>query len=310
MSTAEQGSTADGPSPASVVKAAVPDRHSGTPPLHVTLLGTGTSTGVPVIGCDCNVCTSDDPRDTRTRCSCYVRVGPMGILIDTGPDFRQQALRYDVPRIDAVLYTHHHFDHVVGIDDLRPYFFQNRRTMPCYGHIDSVEVLRQTYDYIFGSDPYPGAANVHLDAVSGPFDVPSRYRDAEPIPVDPILVYHGEMPVYGYRLGDFAYVTDVSHVPSPSFDGLAGVDVLVLDALRPDPHPTHLSFDEAVAVAKRVGATQTYFVHMTHSVRHADANERLPDGMSLAYDGLTFRVPLTAPPAERDDSDRAGNQHT
>lgn len=267
------------------------DRHADTPPLSVTLLGTGTSTGVPVIGCQCPVCTSDDPCDTRTRCACYVRVGPMGLLIDTGPDFRRQALRENIDRIDAVCYTHHHFDHVVGIDDLRPFFFDNPRTMPCYAHADTAAVLRRNYDYIFGSDPYPGAANVALETVTGPFSVPSRYGDAAPVPVDPVLLHHGEMPVYGYRLGRFAYLTDASAIPEESFAYLDDIDVLVLDALRPDPHPTHFSFDEAVAVAHRIGARQTYFVHMTHALRHAEADARLPEGINLAYDGLRFEVP-------------------
>ena len=274
-----------------VVAGASPGRHTSTPPLTVTLLGTGTSTGVPVLGCGCEVCTSDDPRDTRTRCACYVRVGDMGLLVDTGPDFRQQALREDIGRIDAVCYTHHHFDHVVGLDDLRPFFFDNRQTMPCYTHPDTAAVLRRNYDYIFGSDPYPGAANVSIRVVDGPFEVPSRYDNSAAVPVDPILLYHGEMPVYGYRIGGFAYLTDVSRIPEPSYEGLQDVDVLVLDALRPRSHPTHFSFEEAVATARRVGARETYFVHMTHSVRHAEANARLPDDIQLAYDGLTVEVP-------------------
>ena len=268
-----------------------PDRHAGTPPLSVTLLGTGTSTGIPIIGCGCDVCTSDDPRDARTRCACYVRVGEMGLLIDTGPDFRQQALREGIDRIDAVCYTHHHFDHVVGLDDLRPFFFENKTVMPCYAHADTADVLRRNYDYIFGADPYPGAANVTLDVIDGPFRVPSRAGDEAAVPVDPILLRHGEMPVYGYRLGRFAYLTDASAIPEASFEQLHGVDVLVLDALRPDPHPTHFSFDEAVAAARRIGARETYFVHMTHAVRHAEADARLPDDIHLAYDGLTVEVP-------------------
>jgi len=267
------------------------DRHAQTPPLTVTLLGTGTSTGVPVLGCDCEVCTSDDPRDTRTRCSCYIEVGDVGLLIDTGPDFRQQALREGIDRIDAVCYTHHHFDHVVGIDDLRPFFFENKRAIPCYAHADTAARLRRNYDYIVGDDPYPGAANLDVEIVDGPFEVPSRYDDAVPVPVDPILLRHGEMPVYGYRLGRFAYLTDASAIPAASFENLKGIDVLVLDALRPDPHPTHFSFDEAVAAARRIGARETYFVHMTHAVRHAEADARLPDDIHLAYDGLTVEVP-------------------
>ncbi|MFB6229866.1 MAG: MBL fold metallo-hydrolase [Salinibacter sp.] len=276
-------------------KPSVYDRHASTPPLSVTLLGTGTSTGVPVIGCGCAVCSSNDDRDTRTRCACYIRVGPMGLLIDTGPDFRRQALREDIDRIDAVCYTHHHFDHVVGIDDLRPFFFDNSRAIPCYAHADTAEVLRARYEYLFGANPYPGAANVEMNVVDGPFRVPNRYDDSPPVPVDPVLLRHGEMPVYGYRLGRFAYLTDASALPEASFSLLENVDVLVLDALRPEPHPTHFSFDEAVAVARRVGARQTYFVHMTHNVHHAEANASLPDGIDLAYDGLTFEVPSAAP---------------
>ena len=278
------------PTAASVVSNAAADRHASSPPIRVTMLGTGTSTGVPVLGCSCEVCSSDDPRDTRTRCSCYVQVGNMGILIDTGPDFRRQALREDIGRIDAVCYTHHHFDHVVGLDDLRPFFFENTQVMPCYMHPDTASILRDNYDYIFGADPYPGAANVAIEEVTGPFTVPSRYNDAPPVPVDPLLLYHGRTPVYGYRIGSFAYLTDVSRIPEASYEALEGIDVLVLDALRPDPHPTHFSFDEAVTVARRIGARQTYFVHMTHNVRHAEANARLPDDIQLAYDGLTLPV--------------------
>lgn len=276
------------PAAEAVVSEARADRHVATPPLTVTLLGTGTSTGVPVLGCECDICTSDDPRDTRTRTSCYVQVDGMGLLIDTGPDFRRQALREHVGRIDAVCYTHHHFDHVVGLDDLRPFFFENGRVMPCYMHPDTASVLRENYDYIFGADPYPGAANVAIEAVTGPFTVPSRYGSGVSVPVDPLLLYHGNTPVYGYRIGDFAYLTDVSRIPEASYEGLQNIDVLVLDALRPDPHPTHFSFDEAVGVARRIGARQTYFVHMTHNVRHAEANARLPDDIQLAYDGLTL----------------------
>ncbi|MFP4229293.1 MAG: MBL fold metallo-hydrolase [Salinivenus sp.] len=276
---------------ADVTAKARAERHADTPPLTVTVLGTGTSTGVPVLGCDCTVCTSDDPHDTRTRCACYVRAGDMGLLIDTGPDFRQQALREGIDRIDAVCYTHHHFDHVGGLDDLRPFFFGNRTAMPCYAHPDTAAVLRRNYDYVFGTQPYPGAANLRLETVDEPFTVPSRYGDGGTLPVDPVLLDHGGTPVYGYRMGRFAYLTDVCRIPEPSYDALDDIDVLVLDALRPEPHRTHFSFDEAVDVARRIGARQTYFVHMTHNVRHAEANASLPEGIQLAYDGLTVEVP-------------------
>jgi len=273
------------------------DAHTAaSPPLTVTLLGTGTSTGVPVVGCDCDVCTSDDPRDTRTRCACHIRAGRLGLLIDTGPDLRAQLLRENVERIDAVCYTHHHFDHLVGIDDLRPFFFRNRRAMPCYAPERTVQVMRRNYDYILGDNPYPGAANLDVQVVDAPFCVTSRYDDEAALQVVPVPLRHGDLPVYGYRIGRFAYCTDANIIPDASLDRLQGVDVLVLDALRPRSHPTHFSFDEAVAMARRIGASETYFVHMTHDVRHAEQEARLPDDIHLGYDGLTFDVP-----AETDD---------
>lgn len=275
-------------------ESSVLERHAPTPSVSVTLLGTGTSTGVPVIGCDCSVCTSDDPRDKRTRCACFVRVGPVRILIDTGPDFRQQALREGIDRIDAVCYTHHHFDHVVGIDDLRPFFVDNARPIPCYAHAGTASVLEGSYDYLFGDDKYPGAANVDLNVIDGPFRIPSRYEDDISVPVDPVLLDHGETAVYGYRIGRFAYLTDANGIPEDSFPRLEGIDTLVLDALRDNPHPTHFSFDEAVETARRIGARETYFVHMTHTVRHAEVEAQLPDDIHLAYDGLRLNVPSGA----------------
>ena len=271
--------------------------------LTVTLLGTGTSTGVPIIGCDCEVCESDDPRDTRTRCACYIDAGEVAVVIDTGPDFRAQTLREGIDQIDAVLYTHHHFDHIAGLDDLRPFFFWNCRGMSCYGHSTTIEALTQKYDYIVGNDPYPGAANLELCIVESSFQVPTRRPplshkdDPDEVPrgdatlaVEPILLYHGDMPVYGYRVGDFAYLTDVSDIPDESMEKLIGVDTLVLDALRPRQHPTHFSFDQSVDMAREIGARETYFIHMTHDVLHDEQEHRLPDDIHLGYDGLTFTV--------------------
>lgn len=256
--------------------------------MTVTLLGTGTSTGVPVVGCRCRVCQSDDPRDTRTRCSCYIQANGLGLLIDTGPDFREQALREHLSRIDAVCYTHHHFDHIAGLDDLRPFFFHNRRPMPCYGSAKTVEVLQRNYDYVFGDDPYSGAPNLTLREIDASFCVPSRYGDDASLRITPIDAYHGTTKVYGYRLGRFAYLTDTSRIPDASLDELRGLDVLVLDALRHREHPTHFSFDEAVTVARRIAARQTYFIHMTHDILHAEDDARLPEAINLGYDGLTF----------------------
>lgn len=259
--------------------------------MTVTFLGTGTSTGVPVIGCCCDVCQSSDPRDKRTRTSCHIQVDGLDILIDTGPDFRRQALRENLKRVDAVLLTHHHFDHVVGMDDLRPFFFDNKRPIPCYGRSNTTKVVSSMFTHIFGPNRYPGAARLELETVHGPFQVHGRYADnAGTVRVTPIEAVHGTLPLYGYRIGRFAYLTDTSDIPEASFDVLDDLDVLVLDGLRHESHPTHFSIPEAIQTARRIGARQTYLVHMTHSVLHAHEDERLPDGINLAYDGLSFQV--------------------
>lgn len=258
--------------------------------IKVTLLGTGTSTGIPVIGCRCRVCTSTDPRDERTRCACMIDAGGVQIVIDTGPDFRRQALREGLEHVDAVLFTHHHFDHVVGLDDLRPFFFRNRRPIPCYARENTAEVLQRMFRYIFEDGSYPGVADLVLGEVDGPFEVVSREEPGLRVRVEPIDAYHGDLPLFGYRIGRFAYLTDTNYIPEASYARLAGLDVLVLDALREEHHPTHYTIDEAVEVARRIGAKETYFVHMTHSVSHAETDERLPEGMHLGYDGLTFQT--------------------
>lgn len=263
--------------------------------VRVTLLGTGTSTGVPVIGCGCAVCTSDDARDKRTRTACVVEACGVNIVIDTGPDFRQQALREGIRHIDAVLFTHHHFDHVVGVDDLRPFLFVNRRPIPCYARDNTAQVLQTMFTYIFEDGSYPGVPDLVLEEVSRPFDVVSRRTPSRSVRVVPIDVSHGNLPLYGYRVGDFAYLTDTNFIPEASYELLDDLDVLVLDALREEQHPTHFSFDEAVNAARRIGARQTYFVHMTHSILHADADARLPDGINLGYDGLSFDAGLQRP---------------
>ncbi len=259
--------------------------------MRVTLLGTGTSTGVPVIGCRCRVCSSTDPRDARTRCACYVWANGMGIVIDTGPDFRYQMLREGINRIDAVLYTHHHFDHVVGVDDLRPYFFQNAAPMECYAYTRTARELRRMFPYIFdGGVTYGAAPRLRLQEVEDSFTVRSRYSRDGSLDVVPLELLHGTLHVFGYRIGRFAYITDANHIPVATYDRLQRVDVLVIDALRHAPHPRHFTIDEALAVAERIGARQTYLVHITHNVLHAEEEERLPEGVALGYDGLTFEV--------------------
>ncbi len=267
---------------------------SAAPPLTVTLLGTGTSTGVPVLGCGCAVCTSDDPRDDRLRTSAHVvahaDAGDVHLQIDAGPDFRQQALRAGVTEVDALLVTHEHFDHVVGLDDLRPLFFRNRAPIPVYAQPSTAEMLHTMFRYIFDRT-YPGASLLDLHPVEGPFSVASRTHAGVTVDVTPIPAPHGRTTVLGFRIGRLGYLTDVSAVPDGARAALDGVDVLVLDGLRPEPHPTHLSFAEAAEVAAAVGARETWLVHVTHSALHAEADAALPDGVRLAYDGLVLEVP-------------------
>ncbi|PAP78835.1 MBL fold metallo-hydrolase [Rubrivirga marina] len=261
--------------------------------MTVTLLGTGTSTGVPVIGCDCAVCASSDPRDARLRTSAHVVAhtegGDVHLQIDAGPDFRQQALRHGVAAVDALVVTHEHFDHVVGLDDLRPLFFRNRAPIPVYTLPRTAEALHGMFRYIFDRT-YPGASLLDLHPVDGPFSVSSRSLEHAAVEVTPLRAPHGSFEVLGLRIGAFAYLTDVGEVPGEVRAALAGVEVLVLDGLRPEPHPTHLTFTEAAEVAAAVGARETWLVHVTHSVTHAEADASLPAGVRLAYDGLVLEV--------------------
>jgi len=260
-----------------------------------TLLGTGTSTGVPIIGCTCAVCTSEDPRDNRLRTSAHVvahtSAGPVHLQIDTGPDFRQQALRNRILDVDALLVTHHHFDHVVGLDDLRPYFFRNAAPVPVFALPASAQVLREMFGYVFNRS-YPGSSLLDLHEIDGvtPFVVESRDGTGASVEVTPVLSRHGRIDVVGVRIGAFAFLTDVNDVPETTIEALRGVRTLVLDGLRPESHPTHLSFAEATDVARRIGADETWFVHMTHAVSHAEGDAMLPSGVRLAYDGLVLEV--------------------
>ena len=255
--------------------------------LRVTLMGTGTSTGVPRIACDCPVCTSDDPRNRRLRTGVLLEVedGDGGVLIiDTSPDFRRQALTHDVRRLDAVLYTHSHADHIYGLDDIRIFNFLQRHELPCYGSRETLDAIRRYFGYVF-EDTQGGGGKplLRLVPVREPFEVLGRR-------VVPVPVYHGEMEVYGYRVGDFAFLTDVSTIPDGSWDLLAGLDVLVLGALRYRPHPTHLNFEQAFSVARRIGARRTLLTHISHEVDHTAPAVPLPEGIEIAHDGLSFRL--------------------
>ncbi|MDX2176609.1 MAG: MBL fold metallo-hydrolase [Candidatus Sumerlaeia bacterium] len=256
-----------------------------------TFLGTGTSAGIPVLLCDCPVCTSADPLNRRLRTSFWLRGEGRSVLIDCGPDFREQALAARIPRIDTLLLTHSHSDHTVGIDDLRLYNFAQGGAIPVHGSGETLEDVRRRFDYCFKSGVQQGGGIPQLDLV--PVEGPFR---AARLAVVPVPLFHGRLPILGFRFGKFAYLTDVSRIPDESWALLEGVETLVLNALRHRPHPTHFTVDEAVAAAERIGAARTWFVHMTHDLDHAETNAKLPPDKQLARDGLTIDVDVELAP--------------
>jgi phosphoribosyl 1,2-cyclic phosphate phosphodiesterase len=256
--------------------------------VRVIFLGTGTSHGVPMIGCRCAVCRSDDPRDRRWRPSIYIEAGGGGLLVDTGPDLRAQALQFGVTRVDAILFTHGHADHLVGLDEVRRFNALQRAAIPCYGDAKTLGEIRHMFSYVF--DPQApkggGVPDLVLKEIAGPF----QPEGGGGTRVTPIPVLHGDRPVLGFRIGGFAYLTDCSRIPDGSWTLLEGLDVLVLDALRERPHPTHFSLGEAIDASRRIGARQTLFTHICHDLPHAATCARLPQGMALAYDGLILEL--------------------
>jgi phosphoribosyl 1,2-cyclic phosphate phosphodiesterase len=260
---------------------------------RVTFLGTGTSHGVPMIGCRCAVCRSDDPRDRRSRPSIHVAVdGGPAILVDAATDLRTQALAWDITRVDAVLVTHAHADHVMGLDDLRRFNVLRQGRLPIYADARTGRELRRIFSYAFEAPPTVGGGVPELDLllIDGPFTV-------DGVAITPVPIQHGPQPILGFRLGRFAYLTDCNAIPEASLALLHGLDVLVLDALRHRPHPTHFSLAEAVAMATRIGAPQTYFTHICHDLPHAETNASLPAGMALAHDGQVLTLGASPPPA-------------
>lgn len=254
---------------------------------ELVLLGTGTSTGVPLLGCHCSTCESADPRDKRTRSGAALRLPQGTVLIDTPTDLRFQLLREKIEVVHAVVYTHEHADHIFGLDDLRIMPFAIGGPVPLYCEAHVEERIRKSFDYAFAPSrsPHAGAIPQLTFQRIGlePFSLLGQS-------IVPIRLQHGSFDVLGFRFGNVAYCTDTNRIPDDSWPLLADLDVLILDALRIKPHPTHFSLDEAIAVAERIGARRTYFTHMTHDLPHAATCARLPAGMALGYDGLRIEI--------------------
>ncbi len=257
--------------------------------LTLTVLGSGTSVGVPTIGCHCKVCTSADPRDRRLRPSVALRWNGRCVVIDTGPDFRQQVLAAGIEKIDAVLYTHAHADHILGIDDLRPFNFFQKEPIPIYTTVHTLDVIKRVFSYIFHDGPSESSRpKIH-----------SHIFDAEPfeihgLRVTPVPLKHGSGPSHGFRAGRVAYLTDHSEIPESSLELLDGLDVLFLDALRYKPHPTHSTVDQSLKIVERLKPGMTYFTHISHDLGHERAESLLPPNVRLAYDGLEVESALEA----------------
>lgn len=287
------------------------------PALRITVLGSGTSHGVPAIGCECDVCRSSDPRDRRTRPSILIEITPVpqgdaseldsgprdlsdvhsavatsafagavrSILVDTSTDLRMQALANRVRRVDAILFTHAHADHVFGIDDVRRYNQMQKAAIPCFADADTLANLRRMFSYIFEPPKQLGGGlpRLVLFRIAGPFSLGG-------VEIVPVPLFHGTLPVLGFRIGSFAYLTDCNRIPDASWTLLRGVQAVVIDALRHKPHSTHFSLSEATDVVARLGATRAYFTHVSHDLGHAETCASLPAGVELAYDGLVLQV--------------------
>jgi len=253
--------------------------------MKVTFLGTGTSQGVPVIGCTCQVCRSMDYRDKRLRSSIHIEVSGKSFVIDTGPDFRQQMLREQINKLDAVLYTHSHKDHIAGLDDVRAYNFLQNMDMPIFGNADVLRQLETEFHYAFGELRYPGTPQLQLN------EIKEDQFETGGVRFTPLPVKHFKLPVLGFRVNDFCYITDANHIPDSTYEKMRGTRVLVLNALQREKHISHFNLNEALDVAIKVGAEQTYFIHVSHKLgQHKQIEKELPDSVALAYDGLTITM--------------------
>jgi phosphoribosyl 1,2-cyclic phosphate phosphodiesterase len=252
--------------------------------LRITFLGTGTSSGVPMIGCHCEVCTSTDEKDKRLRSSVLVESATTKLVIDTTPDFRQQMLRIQNDTLNAVLFTHPHKDHIGGLDDIRPYNYFMQKAMDVYANSMTTEALMREFAYAFADKKYPGIPEINLVTID---EAPFLIGD---IPVTPIVVWHHKMPVFAYRLGDFTYITDANRIEDSEKEKIRGSKVMVVNALRREQHISHFTLDEAVALVNELEVPEAYFTHISHQLgKHNEVNKLLPDHIRLAYDGLAIQ---------------------
>lgn len=252
--------------------------------MEIIFLGTGTSQGVPVIGCDCPTCVSALPQNKRLRTSIYVTHENTSLIVDTAIDFRQQCLTHNIRDIDAVLFTHQHADHVFGLDDIRAFNFRLRKDIPCYGNPGTIADLKQVFSYIFAGTPGSGLPRVTFQVIK---PEPLTLGD---ITVEPVEVLHGTLPVFAYKFGTFMYATDCSEIPEASIDKFLNLEVLVLDCLREKPHPTHFNLEQAIETIGRLKPRKAFLTHISHVLEHESTNRLLPENIRMAYDGLKINL--------------------
>ena len=253
--------------------------------MEITFLGTGTSQGVPVIGCNCDVCLSHNPKDKRLRSSVLINVDGSTLVIDTGPDFRQQMLRENVKKLDAVLFTHSHKDHTAGLDDIRPYNFRSKKPMEVFCSNDVLSSLKMEFSYIFADFKYPGVPKVNINLID------ESIFNFNNISITPIKALHHKLPVHGFRIKDFVYLTDISEISQEEKKKILNADIIVLDSLRKEPHLSHLCLQQSIDLIKEVNPKRAFLIHISHLMGlHDEVNSEIPSNISLAYDGLKITI--------------------